>query len=638
MVGIIGPPMCSLDSTLVSSITNRPDLKLVTLHNSGSPLLQDSAAVDPLSTELSYSLDILGSIQQLVDLSLALINKSGWRNVSILYENNRPFYRSIARSFISFARDEFQINVNYLSTVDSNFYPLREVWNNKARIVFVFTSAEYSRRIMCLAHHLKMVYPDYQFILTNPKIDDFTGQDTVFTYNHEEYRCSQELLVNKSLDRAFLISHRLTTPTPNKVTFTNITFKRFLELYEQRIDDYNTEHPSATISPTYRAYSLYDAIWAWAIILDELVVVNKGFVFKYGNQTLAKFILEKFYSLNFQGMSGEINFDSTSGHVNRPANLYQKVDEEVTLVAYSNGTHVGQFEDIHTIADLVIILNLPHIGIVGFFLTIHCIEFIIVIALHICTFIYRNTKVVKASSPKLVQPAYFGTYIFILTMTLYILFFIKEHNPTVGVFICQLVWGWLLSISFTLTMGIVSLRTWRVYRIFFHYLNPGKLISNPALLSILLMMVSVDLLIGTLWTALDTMDFYLLEHATENIPANEVFLDQTCFSRYNTVWIGIVFSYRFILLLIMVTLSLLTRNIPNQTFATASLRVFSYIFSIVMIVGFVLYFLFLYLIPHLNIEPIILCTTLNIMLILFVVCILAPPLIPVIQNRLRRSS
>ena len=326
-----------------------------------------------------------------------------------------------------------------MSTVDSNFYPLNEVWNSKARIVFVFTSAVLSRRIICLAYHLKLVYPDYQFVLTNPTFDDFVGQDIAIMYNHEVYRCSAELLVNESLDGAFLISHQLDTPsTINEVTFANTTFKRFLELYEQRIEEYNSEHrPGISISPTYMINGLYDAVWAWAIVLDELISNNEGLIFKYGNQTLANLILDRFYSLDFQGISGHIRFDSKGGYVRR-ANLYQVLNNEVIHVAYSNGTHmVVEIEDIHTISGMVGFLTLPHSGIVGFFLTIQSIGLVVVVMLHCLTLIRCNTKIVKASSPKLVQPAYFGTYAFVLTMMLYVSFFSgKVHKPTL-----QKYWG-----------------------------------------------------------------------------------------------------------------------------------------------------------------------------------------------------
>ena len=149
-------------------------------------------------------------------------------------------------------------------------------------------------------------------------------------------------------------------------------------------------------------------------------------------------------------------------------------------------------------------------------------------------------------------------------------------------------------------------------------------------------MVSIDALIGTFWTALDTVDFYFEAYTTESTPANEILLDQICLSHYNTLWLGVVFLYRIALLLVMVTLALLTRNIPNQTFATSSLRVFSYTFSVVMVLGFSVYYVFLYASPYSNLRPIILCVTLNVMLILFIACILAPPLLPVIQRKLEK--
>ena len=105
--------------------------------------------------------------------------------------------------------------------------------------------------------------------------------------------------------------------------------------------------------------------------------------------------MDKFYSLDFRGISGRIRFNSTGGYINRPANLYQIHNSEAKLVAYSNGTHtvtVVQLEDIHTTADVISFLTLPHRGIVGFFLTIQCIGAVIVAIPHFLTLIRRNTK------------------------------------------------------------------------------------------------------------------------------------------------------------------------------------------------------------------------------------------------------
>lgn len=644
VAGIIGP-VCLIDTRLASFITSKPELQLILLHSSGT---NDISSGTQLSTN---ALDLLGSSQLLVDLLGELIKKSGWQNIAILFEDTRLFYASLTESFISRISDRQgrKVNIRYMSNVAPTFYPLDAIWNSKARIVFLFTSVVHSRRILCLAHHMKLVYPAYQWVITNQRLDDFTGQEVTFTYAGKEYSCSLETLVSSSLNRALFIGHQVSTTLVDDVLFANTTLKGFLDSYKQRVNDYNNNYSIAnhriSISPTYYVYNLYDAVWAWAIVLDELTRMfdNEEMVFDYGNAMLTKIMLDKFYSINFQGVSGSVYFMNRSGHghVVRPANLYQIVERTEKIIAYSNGSGVIQPSDhniiIDTVPDVVVIVTFPHIGLVGFFITVQCIELTIVLVLHFFTVLYRNTKLVKASSPKLVHAAYFGVYTFIFTMLLYTSFFSKVHSATVGVLICQAVWAWLMPLSFTMAMGIVSLRTWRLYRIFKHYLNPGRYITNTALLMSLLVMMSVDILIGTIWTAVDTMQFDFIEYLPNNVPANEIFYDQSCFSHYNTLWLGIVYLYKFILLSVMVVLSLLTRKIPNQTFATTTLRVFSYTFSMVMVVGFLLYYLFVYLDPRSHGGPILLIVTLNIMLLLYMWCILAPPLVPVIQDKLRKK-
>ena len=260
VAGVVGP-VCFLDSSLVSLITGRPELQLVLLHSAGSALLPDSA---------TNALDILGSTRPLVDLYIGLMKKNDWHNVAILFENTLLFYKSIAELFISrIESDEYEINIKYVSNIGSDFYPLDQVWNRKARIVLVFASTPHSLRIMCLAHHMKLVYPDYQWIIIDQKLDDFKVEpDVVFTYEGKEYRCSSELMVTSSLERAFLINFQLSAMSPDEDTFANLTFKEFLKLYTQRVDEYNSEYLNATISPTYRSYTLYDTVWAWGIVLN----------------------------------------------------------------------------------------------------------------------------------------------------------------------------------------------------------------------------------------------------------------------------------------------------------------------------------------------------------------------------------
>ena len=156
--------------------------------------------------------------------------------------------------------------------------------------------------------------------------------------------------------------------------------------------------------------------------------------------------------------------------------------------------------------------------------------------IHIFTILYYDSKFVKASSPKLMQLAFIGAYIQILAMFLNSAFFARDLSPLIGGIICQTVWTWFLPISFTLMMGIITVRAWRLYRIFIHYLKPGNFISNSALLAILLVLVLFDLLIAIIWTAVDPNKFIFLEYMIKKENIQDVYLDQSCNSKYNFLW------------------------------------------------------------------------------------------------------
>ena len=80
-----------------------------------------------------------------------------------------------------------------------------------------------------------------------------------------------------------------------------------------------------------------------------------------------------------------------------------------------------------------------------------------------------------------------------------------DFGPIINASLCQMTWAWGLPLSFTLTLGIVTMRTWRLYRIFVHYLDPGKFLSNSALTLAVLLLASVDVAIAIIWTTVDPM-------------------------------------------------------------------------------------------------------------------------------------
>ena len=285
-------------------------------------------------------------------------------------------------------------------------------------------------------------------------------------------------------------------------------------------------------------------------------------------------------------------------------------------------------------------ITLPSEGVTGFkvFMAAQLIELFVVVTLHILTFMYRNTKTAKATSPKLVHLAFVGGYAFIAILMLWCISWAIDLGPETDAAICQVIWAWGLPLTFTLTLGIVTVRTWRLYRIFVHYLDPGKFLSNPALTLAVLLLATVDIAIAIVWTAVDHMEFRYNEIMVKVGSQYEVFLEPECF--HNIVWLVLVYLFKAALLVTLIVLTVLTRKIPNATFTTNSLRIFTYAFSVVSVIGFGIYYLLLFTLqyPDPHARFITLSTLLNIQLVLFITFITAPPLIPVLLKRIRKKT
>ena len=52
----------------------------------------------------------------------------------------------------------------------------------------------------------------------------------------------------------------------------------------------------------------------------------------------------------------------------------------------------------------------------------------------------------------------------------------------------------------------ICAKTWRLYRIFVHYLEPGYFLRSGSLIAFTLLLVSVDIVLCVLWTAIDPME------------------------------------------------------------------------------------------------------------------------------------
>ena len=610
VVGILGPA-CSDSARKVVYVASKPEIELVVLHNGGSSMLGN----------LNHSISILGSNSLLLDLSYAVIEKSGWKSICVLYESDSFYYHGLKEDFLS--KLHASVTVSLIAQISASFYPLNEIRSSSVRIVFLFASLEQSQRLLCWAYHEDLVYPAYQWVIMGHNLSDFVGKHSsgyTFDYNTSEFVCSNTNLV-QALERSFFTSLQL---FPNSDSF------HLANHLERKRDN-------ASVTPTYAVlnYILLDSLWAWTIVLHNLTTNCHEVVFNYGNATLVDMIRNQFFSLSVEGASGIISFNSTTGFANRLANLYQLNQGRQTLIGSNNSTFLSVSKSFSYISDHVKLVNLPDEGIVGFFVAVQCILLVIVGCLHVMMLVHRKTKTVKATSPKLTNFVFLGAYVFILTLMINSISWLIDYGPQTDAALCQVVWAWGLPISFTLTMGTVTVRTWRLYRIFVHYLDPGKLISNPALTVAVSMMVSVDIVIAVVWTVADPMRFMYTEITVRRGSVSEVLLEPEC--HFNFAWFVLIFLYKFTLLIALIVLTVLTRRIQNSTFSTKSLQLFTYTFSSVLLLGFTLYYMFVFIRHDPYSEFITLSTVLNLLLGVVVSFVIVPPLLPVFHQKIKKN-
>ncbi len=617
LTGIIGPG-CSSSSVSLAPLTNRSELGIVVLHGSGSNLLA-------CRTEYPYLLGTLGSIESFVNGFMLLLKEGKWTKIAVLYDDSRLYHKSTKRQLLK--KIPKNVSVEFVSAVSFTYLPLEIIQQSLVRVIFVMCPIELSLRIICLSKHIGMEYPNYQWVFTSQIYYQLKGQAVNFVYGSKTYHCSGNEIAN-TLNKYFLLIYRL-VPSESVQLISNTTYQEYKNEYEAYREAYNIR-PDLAINSSYSFWAtyFYDIVWAWALVLDNLTKYDDGFMLHktYGNLSQTKMIVEQFYRTTFQGISGEIVFDRKSGFAQRLVNISQILNgSEIFLgsseeEAFNSSMAIFIPDSFHneTIRDNLIL---------GSFLCfVTLIQLCFIALLQVSTVIYSQKPSIKASSFKLLHISYFGIYILVASTIIWILNSTVINEQFIHI-LCQIFWAWLLPIGFTLSFGPIAMRTYRTYRIFEHYLNPGPLISNPILIGGVLLLVLADFVLAMIWTVYDT--FYVREDiqvVKGNLGYNIVEVRSVCHCVYYHIWLSLIMSYKFCLLSLVTIFVILTRKVSNNTFATNALRVLVYLQAILYVLGLSLYFV---LSLNADSSSVALTVSLNLNILVFILCVFMPPLLPI---------
>jgi len=612
IVGVVGPG-CSTSASLVGQIMGRSSTSLLNIHGAGS-LELENREIYP------NSYGTLDSTKVFVDTLLELFKLGQWNRVAAFYDESRLYYVSTVLELHNQLRKKVEDKdaASYLiSAVYLTYFPLKLV-QNQYRVVVLLVGPDFLSRILCLALRYNLHYPVYQFIIVSRVAKEIGGVE--FRYNGRMYVCSDEemqiMIVN-----IIVIHYQLRPLDPTHPTSSGLSYNQFLKMYHEKIQATG----NGDVEPSFWAPAFFDAAWTLGLVLNSSLPQINLSRYRYGNQHALEIFKRKIGELVIDGLSGVLRFNESTGYVKRNVDIY-KVQESKTMEVMA----------IHSVSKPLGALSLVVVA-MGLTLTF---------LLQCLTLYSRNFDSVKAASPKLAQLAFAGCYLLGLgavfnTITTS---FVDVISPEVNCYLWNVL-NVVTSAGPVLIYATICARTWRLYRIFMHYNNPGKFMSERALISSVVAFFAGSLAVTIVWTATDPFFPYVVSQETqlrdlkdsENQTVNlEVVRMEfrSCQQReeYFVVWVLFLVLLNSVLMGVALVLAILTRHIQQKNFKTRQVMMLTYALSGLLGIGIPAYFVLLHDTKAILSRFIISNILLNTYIFLACFLLFFPPLYPFLRH------
>lgn len=607
---------CSSTNMIIGQLVNRKKMALPHLHASVSPLLKDQR-------KYRNSFGLLGITVQFVEVLVTLTQRNTWGHISVIFQYQIEFFHSL---LLELEKELVNHSTVIQTLAISENIPLEAVLGSGNRIIIAFLDSMMLSRLLCLLHHHHIHFPSYQLIVVT--------QGMLQATSVREFTCSLTQIVTSAHDlRAVFMDYQLSQA--NSTTSTNVSLT-FLE-YEQ------------AVSPATRTVGMlpdrgllyYDAVWALSFALNssmEALETELGLQlsdYHYGNEDATNIVHKAILSLNFEGVSGHIQFQNETRFTTRDITLYQLDNETFIPVAVYGEEGLVYNRNIKFVEDTfesVMHTQQVPLALAVTVLLITVLVHVSVVTVHTLTVSLRHKKSVKASSPLLTQLTYIACYILGAGTVIYCLQQVLPLSPTAYCSLYQ-VEIWIIFTGYTGLFSTLAVKTWRLYRIFVHVWQPGNrcLLSDLTLGVVVLCLLSLTLIVCVLWTVTDP----LLPEEEQQVATSEgTPVTVSCSSLSYNVWLGVLLVYDTALLLCTMVLAWLTRNIKRQFFIT---KTYLYLVIVVLITGSLTYTIHM-LNPSGNLEFILVTVFLNVTVVVCLVLLFLPPIVPVLRNKLKQHQ
>ncbi|XP_029590346.1 gamma-aminobutyric acid type B receptor subunit 1 [Salmo trutta] len=561
-IKIVLMPGCSSVSTLVAEAARMWNL-IVLSYGSSSPALSNRQRFPTFfRTHPSATLHNPTRVQ--------LFQKWKWTKIATIQQTTEVFTSTLDDLEARTKEAEIEISVRQSFLTD----PAPAVKNLKrqdARIIVGLFYETEARKVFCEVYKEKLYGKKYVWFLIGWYADNW------FKIKDPSINCTVEQMTEAVEGH---VTTEIVMLNPETVRgASNLTSQEFLNQLMSKLGGKNPEETGGF----QEAPLAYDAVWALALALNKTVgpLKAKGRRledFNYNNRDITAEIYRALNTSSFEGVSGHVVFDAQGSRMawtlieQLQGGSYKKIgyfdSTKGNLSWYGNDRWIGPgppadqtvvIEEFRFLSQKLFVSVSVFAGL-GILLGIVCLTFNIY---------NSNVRYIQNSQPYLNNMTAVGCMMALAAVFPLGLDGHHVHRKQFPV-VCQFRL-WLLGLGFSLAYGSMFTKIWWVHTVFTKkddkkekrkHLEPWKLYATVGVLLV------IDVLSLMIWQIVDplhiTVEKFVREAPKGDLDVLIQPLLEHCSSDKMNTWLGVVYGYKGLLLLLGIFLAYETKSISTE--------------------------------------------------------------------------
>ncbi|KAL3043350.1 gamma-aminobutyric acid type B receptor subunit 1 [Trematomus bernacchii] len=561
-IKIVLMPGCSSVSTLVAEAARMWNL-IVLSYGSSSPALSNRQRFPTFfRTHPSATLHNPTRVQ--------LFQKWKWTKIATIQQTTEVFTSTLddLEERVKEAGIEISVRQSFLS---DPAVAVKNLKRQDARIIVGLFYETEARKVFCEVYKEKLYGKKYVWFLIGWYADNW------FKIKDPSINCTVEQMTEAVEGH---VTTEIVMLNPETVRgASNLTSQEFIAQLMSKLGGKNPEETGGF----QEAPLAYDAVWALALALNKTVgpLKAKGHRledFNYNNRDITAEIYRAMNTSSFEGVSGHVVFDAQGSRMawtlieQLQGGSYKKIgyydSTKGNLSWYGNDKWIGPgppadqtvvIEEFRYLSQNIFVSVSVFAGL-GILLGIVCLTFNIY---------NSNVRYIQNSQPYLNNMTAVGCMMAlaaVFPLGLDGLHVSARHFPAV----CQFRL-WLLGLGFSLAYGSMFTKIWWVHTVFTKkeekkdkrkHLEPWKLYATVGVL------LAIDILLLMLWQIVDPLHI-TVEKFTREAPKGDLDvliqpLLEHCSSEKMNTWLGVVYGYKGLLLLLGIFLAYETKSISTE--------------------------------------------------------------------------